>query len=451
MKIGREKEALVLFVGDIAIFAISLYVTLFFRYRDAVSLDLFTTHLLPFGVLFLVWVLVFFTAGLYEKHTLVLKNKLPTVILEAHIINIIIAVLVFYFVPAFGIAPKTILFIYTVISSPLIVFWRVYGQELVSPSHKQNALIIGHGEEMKEIIEEVNNNSRYGFSFISSIDLNEIDSLDFQGEILSRIYSENIQVVVVDLASDKVVPFLPNLYNLIFSHVRFVDMHKLFEDMFDKVPLSLVRYNWFIENISLASRDAYDFLKRGMDILISIPLAVLSLLVYPFVWLAIKIEDGGKLLITQERVGRNNSLIHIYKFRSMTGNDQGNYGVQGKTQLSVTRVGKWLRLLRIDELPQLWNVLRGDISLIGPRPELPTLVKTYEKEIPFYGLRHLIQPGLSGWAQIYHEGHPHHGEAVEETKEKLSYDLYYLKNRSFFLDVKIALKTLKILMSRSGR
>ena len=102
----------------------------------------------------------------------------------------------------------------------------------------------------------------------------------------------------------------------------------------------------------------------------------------------------------------------------------------------ITRVGAFLRNTRLDELPQLWNVLRGDISLVGPRPETPALVKLYEKEIPYYSIRSLIKPGLSGWAQIYHQEHPHHGVAVSETKVKLSYDLYYIKNRSFCLILK---------------
>ena len=116
----------------------------------------------------------------------------------------------------------------------------------------------------------------------------------------------------------------------------------------------------------------------------------------------------------------------------------------------VTYVGNFLRRTRIDELPQLWNVLKGDISLIGPRPELPTLAKVYEQEIPYYNIRHLIKPGLSGWAQLYHTDPPKVVADSEKTRRKLSYDIFYIKNRSFMLDVKIALKTIKTLLSRSG-
>ena len=134
----------------------------------------------------------------------------------------------------------------------------------------------------------------------------------------------------------------------------------------------------------------------------------------------------------------------------MTHDDKGEYGTDTKPA-QVTRVGAFLRKSRIDELPQLWNVLKGDLSLIGPRPELPELVKHYTEEIPYYNVRHLIKPGLSGWAQIYHDQHPHHAVATLETKHKLSYDLYYIKNRSFLLDLKIALRTLKTLVTFAGR
>ena len=119
-------------------------------------------------------------------------------------------------------------------------------------------------------------------------------------------------------------------------------------------------------------------------------------------------------------------------------------------QNRVTRAGKWLRALHIDEWPQFWNVLKGDLSLIGPRAEIPSLVKHYESEISYYNVRHLIKPGLSGWAQLYNTDPPKVVADSEKTRRKLSYDLYYIKNRSFMLDFKIALKTIKALLSRSG-
>jgi lipopolysaccharide/colanic/teichoic acid biosynthesis glycosyltransferase len=451
MNVLSKKDPILLFIGDIVVFAISLWLTLVVRYGELPTQDLFVDHLIPFGILWLVWFIVFYIAGLYEKHTIILRTRLPADIFRAQITNTLIAVSFFYFIPFFGITPKTNLFIYLALSFVGIVLWRLYGYKLIGGSHhKQNAILISSGEEMRELRDRINSTEGYNLHFISSIDLENVSTIDFNEEILKRIYSEDVSIIVIDFLNEKVEPVLPQLYNLLFSRVVFIDMHKIYEDIFGRVPLSLLKYSWFLENISLAPKFTYDVLKRAMDICIAIPLGIISLIFYPFVWLAIKIEDGGSLFVVQERVGKNNRLVTIYKFRSMTADDGGNYGEAGVTSLKVTKVGKFLRVSRIDELPQLYNVLKGDISLIGPRFELPALVKIYEKQIPYYNIRHLIKPGLSGWAQIYHENHPHHGEAVMQTKEKLSYDLYYIKNRSLLLDLKIALKTLKALLSRTG-
>ncbi|PIR40276.1 MAG: hypothetical protein COV33_00590 [Candidatus Zambryskibacteria bacterium CG10_big_fil_rev_8_21_14_0_10_34_34] len=300
---------------------------------------------------------------------------------------------------------------------------------------------------MKDLLEEVNNNPRYGLEFISSVDLNRIEGVDFRDEILARVYSEEVQIIAIDLKNEKVEPILPHLYNLIFSQVKFIDMYKVYEDIFDKVPLSLVRYNWFLENISTESRVTYDILKRMMDIALSFVGGIISLIFYPFVFLAIKIDDGGSIYFEQKRVGKNNKIIRTLKFRSMTEHREED-GIA--KEATVTRVGNFLRKTRIDELPQLWSVLKGDLSMIGPRPEIPTLVKYYESEISYYNVRHLLKPGLSGWAQLYHTDPPKINADAEKTRCKLSYDLYYIKNRSFMLDLKIALKTVKALLSRSG-
>lgn len=448
MSISNRKEALVLFVGDVTLLIAALWLTLLVRYAELPDATLFVGHIVPFGILFLVWVVNFFIAGLYEKHTLLLKSRLPNILLNTQIINSVIAVLFFYFIPYFVIAPKTNLFIYLVISSVLILGWRIFGVPAFGFRKKQKAILIGSGEEMRELRDEVNGNPRYSLVFFSSVDLSELSGIDFEKEVLNTIYSESISTVVIDLKDERAEPILPRLYNLIFSGVRFVDKYKVYEDIFDRIPLSLVGYNWFLENISSASHMGYDALKRIMDIAVGITIGAVSLIVYPFAYIAIKLDDGGPVFFRAERVGRNNRAIYLIKFRSM-GTTSAGGGIEAAPR--ITRVGAFLRNTRLDELPQLWNVLRGDISLVGPRPETPALVKLYEKEIPYYSIRSLIKPGLSGWAQIYHQEHPHHGVAVSETKVKLSYDLYYIKNRSFLLDLKIALKTIKTFLSRVGK
>ncbi|MBX4200487.1 exopolysaccharide biosynthesis polyprenyl glycosylphosphotransferase [Candidatus Parcubacteria bacterium] len=449
MNLLDRKSPLILLVGDIFFFLLSLWITLFLRSFSFPSGALFSAHLVPFGLLFVVWVVVFYIAGLYERHTLLLTSTLPGVLFNTLVANSIIAVLFFYFIPLFGIAPKTILFIYLIVSFIIILLWRTYGYFLLGTKEAEKAIIIGSGEEMKELVDEVNGNPLYNLRFVDSIDLNRTNA-GIWDEIVSRIYADNISLIAIDLTHEKVEPVLPHLYNLIFSKVRFIDMHKIYEDIFNRVPLSLLRYNWFLENISTSPRAAYDALKRIMDILLSFLLAIGSLVLYPFVYVAIKLDDKGPLFSHQKRVGQNNKIVEIIKFRTMTiADDQGKWTNDKTPENKVTRVGKFLRNSRIDELPQLWNVLRGDISLIGPRPEFPDPVKHYTAQIPYYNVRHIIKPGLSGWAQIYGE-HPHHEADVSMTKNKLSYDLYYIKNRSLLLDLKIALRTIKTLLSRAG-
>ena len=421
-----RKESFALLVGDLFFFVVSLWLALFLRNLSIPTKELFSTHLVPFSLLFIIWILVFYIAGLYEKHTVILKSKLPNVLANTQLTNSALAVIFFYLVPFFGITPKTILFIYLLVSFVLVLTWRMYGYFIISRGQPSNAILIGSGDEMNELYEEVNNNPIYDIKFISSVDLNRADEKGFWDEIVSHIYSEDVSIVAIDLANKNVEPVLPHLYNLIFSKISFIDMHKIYEDIFDRVPISLLKYNWFLENISTTPRSVYGTLKRLMDIVISILLLIILFIMYPFILVAIKMEDGGPIFIRQSRIGQNNHIIHILKFRTMLFNDDGDWQNQGKVN-KVTKVGNFLRKTRLDEFPQLWNVLVGDISLIGPRPEFPEAVKRYTNEIAYYNVRHLIKPGLSGWAQIYHDAHPHHNVDTEATADKLSYDLITLK------------------------
>lgn len=442
MTIGSKRGSIILFFGDLVALGVAFWLALVVRSAEIPSFTTIKAYIAPILTLSLLWIFIFFIAGLYEKHTLVFTKKLPSAILNAQIANSIIAVVFFYiFTPYFGVAPKTVLLFYLVISTVLIILWRLLGPTIFGIKRQEQAILVGAGEEMRILKDEMSENRRYNLNFISSVDLAHIDEIDFQTEILNRIYSEKITSVVIDLRNKKAEVILPTLYNLIFSGVHFYDMHKVYEEVFERIPLSLVRYSWFLENISSASHVGYDILKRTMDVTIAVMLGIVSLPIYPFIALAIRLDDGGPVFLKNERVGRNNLIIKIFKFRSMLG-EHGEFG--------VTRVGKFIRATRIDELPQLWNVVTGDLSLVGPRPETPDLAKVYEREIPYYNVRHLVTPGLSGWGQIKDYNVPRYTADVDKTRTKLSYDLYYIKNRSFVLDITIALKTIKTLLSRSG-
>lgn len=447
MKISNSREYATLFLGDVFFLVSSLYLMLFLRFGNIPDKGLFLNHLGAFSLLFAATIFIFYVAGLYEKHTAILRSRLPHIILRAQMISSVVAVLFFYFVPYFGISPKTNLFIYLIISFLLVVFWRLYVYSFVLPSRTIPAILISSGKEMEELSYEINRNGNYGLRFVSIIDIERGSSSDIEKIVHEAVRFNAATIIVIDLEHDKVRAILPSLYKLIFNRVRFVAMYKVYEDVFKRVPFSILQYNWFLENISTSPKFVYDILKRVLDIILSFVGLFLSLIFfYPLAWAMIRLDDGGPTFITQDRLGKGGKIVRILKFRTMKTNDQGVWPTEGDER--ITKSGKFLRKLRIDELPQFWNVLKGDVSLIGPRSDISGLGKELAEQIPYYTVRSVIQPGLSGWAQINQEFPPH---TLEETKLRLAYDLYYVKNRSIILDVRIIAKTIRTLLSRSGK
>ncbi len=218
--------------------------------------------------------------------------------------------------------------------------------------------------------------------------------------------------------------------------------------MTNKIPISLIEEIWFLENLVESKKGTYEIIKRILDFLFAVILGVIALILSPFIIMAIKLDSKGSVLFKQIRVGQNSKSFLAIKFRSMFASAE-NSGPQWAKPKDprATKVGRFLRKTRLDELPQLWNILKGEMSFIGPRPERPEFVQELDKKIPHYQIRHLIKPGLSGWAQVNFP----YGASIEDALEKLQYELYYLKNRSFILDLGIALRTIKTILQREGR
>lgn len=446
----RSRELLVLITGDIICFVVSLYVTLLVRYLELPSGPLLEAHFGPFLLLTAVWLLIFYVAGLYDKHTVFLKRFLFSRILYTQVANILVAALIFIIVP-FEIAPKTNLVIYLVVSIVLITLWRLKLYNYLSPKHKHKAILIADGPEAVELVDEVNNNERYNYFFVRMIDEGiALHTPDFENKLLALIEKENISMIIANPRGEHIERILPKLFDLAFLKFAFtfLDFNKVFEDTFDRVPLSALHYNWFIDHVSQSKSVGYEAIKRGIDIVCAILLLLPASVFFVFIALAIKIGDGGTLLYKTERLGQYNKPFTLYKFRTKNGTDVGAQALN--SVLVDTKVGSFLRKTRLDELPQLFNVLNGDLSFIGPRPEMPALTAVYAEKIPYYNTRHLIKPGLSGWAQIKNNDAPRGGVDVERTSVKLSYDLFYLKNRSLLLDLQIALQTLSTLVRRTG-
>lgn len=452
MNIVNSKEPVVLLIGDFLFLTVSLWVTLCLRYLAFPDYEMWIEHFGPFSILFVVWMFIFYVAGLYERHNLILKNSLPLTLLKTQIANVIVAITFFYFIAYFSITPKVFLFMYIFISFGFIFIWRIFGFYILSKyffagNKKQNAVIFGDDSDTNRLMEEINNNDLYGFEIIGNVTneyLQKIDPAKFEIDFRQNVVSNKISLIIFDLHDQNLSKYLNKMYNGIFLDVSFVDKNKLYESIFGQVSMLNINHGWFLANISNKRNLKYDSVKRVIDFLAALIIGIFSLIVYPFVYMAIKLNDGGQIFYFDDRVGKNNKKIRLIKFRSMS-------TATNAKDRTVTKVGKILRKTRIDELPQIWNVLKGELSIIGPRPEQIELTNLYKEQIDFYDVRNIVSPGLSGWAQLKQENHPHHSADVSATKEKLSYDLYYIKNRSFWLDLKIALQTLKVLISQKGR
>lgn len=433
MTVLDKKTPFILLFGDLITFVVSLWVALSIRYFSVPDKDLFLSHFIPFSFLFIIWIIVYFISGLYETQLSAFSGNFISKFFYAQFFNISLAAIFFYFVTFTTLTPKTNLIFYLVISSILILIWRKFLYKIFINTNKQKIIILGDGEEVSQLSKKING---------TIISLDSLENFDW-----STLLKNNESVFIVfDFYNNEIKRFLPKLYDLLLKKVNFADIHDVYENVFGRTALSLIDHNWFLKNISSTPKYAYDLLKRLMDIMIASVLFVPSIIIYPFVFLAIKFEDAGPVFIIQQRVGKDGKIIRIPKFRSMRSSDRGVWVKENDDR--ITKVGKFLRASRIDELPQLFSVIKGDMSLVGPRPDILDLGIKLANEIPYYNLRYIIKPGLSGWAQTRQELPP---QSLEETKIRLAYDFYYIKNRSFWIDFKIALQTITTLLSRVGK
>ena len=444
----RYQNLLILF-GDVVVFILALWLSLAFRYGGRPSAELFETHLWPFTLVFIVWIIVFYIADLYGRQTVVFRKKFMGALFRTQLANSGIAVLIFYFIPTFGLTPKTILFINLLVTLVLISLWRSYISARIFQSDRERTLVIGTGKQVSELKTAINEHPQFGMEVVN---LDEELGADSK-QIRQYVEEHEVSVVIVNLADGEVDSIASDLYKLLFAgasgpaqKVRYMDLVSVYEEVFGREPLSLLHDKWFLQYITGQEKPIYNFLKRVLDLIISLPLAVFTtILFYPFVILAMKLEDGGPLYREHKRVGKDGQMVMVRKFRSMTTDDPD--APPASSQDRITKVGRVLRKTRLDEIPQFWSVVVGNMSLIGPRSEFPHIVEDYKREIPYYDVRHMVAPGITGWAQInYHVP----AYDAKTNAEKLAYDLYYVKNRSFILDLKIALRTVRTLLLGVG-
>lgn len=282
-------------------------------------------------------------------------------------------------------------------------------------------------------------------------DWRNLSSEDKIDEFRSNLDPESCAGLIIATQTPLPKEFVKMLMDVKLSKgLRVYDLVDFYEQYLYKLPVLHVGDSWFAlsQGFSLLHETIQYRIKRMIDILISAVLLVATLPLALIVAPLIKLDSKGSVIYTQERVGLNAVPFKLYKFRTMYENAEKDGPVwASERDPRVTRVGRILRLSRIDELPQIWNVIRNEMSFIGPRPERPEFVSQLEHEIPYYDLRYMVKPGITGWAQVMYP----YGSSVRDALEKLQYDLFYIKNYSLLLDAIIMLKTMRLVLTRGGR
>jgi len=411
---------------------------LIFRYGPNYFRESFYAHLKPFSIIFVIWLVTFYLADLYKEKRLRISPATIQVFILAIIISVVSSVILFYLFPSFfKMTPKTNLAIFALVFGILDFGWRsLLFKVFILTGWRNRLLIIGDSPAINEVISYLKTNPQFGYNLIAQI--KEYLERKTESDIKKIITDQKINNIVIQTNLKKDPNIIKSIYKLLSSRIAIMDFVGFYETIFQKLPLEELEEGWFIEKIT-TSRHLYEFIKRTADIILALILGIILLPAALIIAILIKLDSRGPIIYKQERIGFNDKSFILYKFRTMVVDQSGPLWTT-KADKRLTLIGKFLRYTHLDEIPQLYNILKGDISFIGPRPERRELVELY-KQLPYYEIRHIIKPGLTGWAQLNYKP----SASLEEAKEKLQYDIYYIKNRSLVLDVLIILKTIKYL------
>ena len=458
-KLASSEKRYLLMLGDVLILYASLYVTLLLRYQQGFDAGRWQEHFWPFTVVFAILLAVFYIDGLYDLSIDGAHRQLIGRLLRSGLIGGAIAATFFYvgYNRLFTIQPQTVLVMLLGLSLVGSYTWHTMVHRFSKSKRLANGvLIIGANKQTEEIIEQIASKPQLGFELRALLLLDNAAGVQPAGipiyrnlnELMAICQEKKITTIISAVHPRENPELLKNLFACLPLKVNFFQSANFYEKITGKIPVATIERIWFLENLSESSKRVYDLGKRLIDLLCALILFLATLPAWPLIGLTIKLSGPGSVFFIQERVGKGGQNFKLIKFRTMVSHAEEN-GAQwaSSNDPRVTGVGAMLRATRIDEIPQVINILKGEMSLIGPRPERPEFVAELQREIPFYTERLLIKPGLTGWAQV--EG-PAYGGSKEESLEKLQYDLFYIKNRSLGLDSSIVLKTIRTVLSRKG-
>ena len=327
----------------------------------------------------------------------------------------------FYFQRNPQIEPKTILLLLLLIFSLFLCLWRwVFDKIYFKFLRKEKVLILGKPQEVEDILKEIKKRK-----------------LPLEIKIAEK--EEEIKKVLRELRPDRIVVYKRKFLNALPSlHFKIESFSSFYEKITEKVPFSALKNPFYLEEILKEENKSYLILKKIFDLFFGLIGLIILILIFPIIALMIKIESKGPVIFVQKRVGKDGKVFNNYKFRTMYQRNLNKLW-RAKDKKEITKIGKILRFTHLDELPQMINILKGEMSFVGPRAQWDEIHKVLIKEVPFYTLREKALPGLTGWAQLNYKA----PQTVEEEKIKLQYDLYYIKHRSFLFDLLIFLKSLK--------
>lgn len=337
-----------------------------------------------------------------------------------------------------------------------VFFFQIIFRKIISSIYmkKKNVLIFGSNHIENNIQEDIIASLDYNYiGYISDNKSRATKYLVGNYAEMEKIIKEkkiDLLVIVKDMKSPSFKKYLKRLFDLKINGLKVLSYEIFNEEIQKKIDASKIDEEWLLQSngFDILNDGMQKNMKRGVDLVIASTLMILFSPMALIVAILIKLESKGPVIFKQVRIGENMVPFKVYKFRSMKIHDPQKYSKYAQDNDNrVTKIGNFIRKTRIDELPQLFCILKGTMSFVGPRPEWDILAKEYEKQIPYYNLRHMIKPGLTGWAQVMYP----YGENIEDTKRKLEYDLYYLKHQDLILDVLIIFKTVKVILFGKGK
>ncbi len=449
-------KRLTLFSGDLCILILALWLSVFIRYQ--ILNDIFYNyreHLYVFIPVFVLWLIVYYINQLYDYFQFSNIQFLTYATLRSSIINFIISIIFFYSFPAFNITPKTILIILLLVTGFSLFVWRIiFNKIFISRPLLKKIIIIGNQKFESNLSRLINSNPSFGYQLNGmivtnqSIRNNQLKTIGHLGDIKKILARRQIDVIVLDI--NKLSNHHDELAIItdycLTNHAQLIDISYLYEHLTGKIPLEHISQIIFA-NINHSPHKINIYFKRLIDIVAGLIGLIIFVILFPLLYILVKIDSRGPFFYSQSRMGINNQVFNLYKIRTMTVNAETKKAKWATTHDNrVTNIGRFLRKSCLDELPQFWNILIGDMSLVGPRPERPEFTGKLEQRQKLYYKRHLIKPGLTGWAQI----NMNYSASFSDADEKLQYDLYYLKNRSLFLDFIIILRTVRMFFVNRG-